>query len=409
MAYIKKTRIAKIRSCFPTGKTVKTKKVVTIDAFEREDGIAIQVSKYVGLNSSGKPTFDNIYGKLSYKNGKFNFYRYAKNKNVRIASPYEFLQIQNGRHKRVTQFSGASFYGLRKVQNKRLYKVIKDFCKKKNVDIKYLSKDPSLLMNQLCYPGTQILPDEALKHKFHKLFKKDFTKSIFGNNGSACRRLVIEKLKASNANPKILDIIRVYRILFGSDKAMALLKDINIPNRAYTQNTIAAIKKLFKYLGPNKSIKSLDYFFSDTVDIFNKLEPQYWPKFSDAKQFHDDLSRTYTKLSKEIRENTELPTPKLITELVQKWDDPDYTLVIPQKGKELIEWSSKMSNCVSSYIDRVRNKQYFIFAIAQGEVKYNVGLRGNVIDQWSGYGNTCIPEDIQERFKKQLTKVGIKV
>lgn len=384
----------------------KCSKCVILHSFVKENSIALAISQW----ENGK-YFNVASYCISYRNGHFNFYLTRKNgeRKCRIIEASGLNNYMSHRRALKDQYNpkikSGIYSGLCKTAKKRLYKVLKDFCKSKGVQLKHLSKDPITLIKQLCYPGLQILNEDASKIKTGKCgiyAKIDLTRSILGNTGSKSRRLLLDAIRAhSQSFEPICVITKTIRKLHGVDKAQSLLENlskfkiIGKINQTDFRNvyrirdvekdyskflsrfTVHQTEKLFSVEPQNHSI------LEDTARMVAQVEQI--PGFDNLNDLHDKLSEAVaTEYERAQRKkNAERDalrlkdieiSPKFKT-LLDNWNNERFSLKFPKNGVELCEWSKIMSNCVASYEQEIRNGNYCIIGIFNGdELKYNIGF-----------------------------------
>lgn len=428
MPYISHQVIAKFKKYTEYGKDRKVRNCTLLQAFELENGIAFSLSVWCG---GYNPL---VSYKLSHKNGKFNFYRTSikGNKGVKIGDPvalFNRLEYRVGKQKK---------QGLAKAQAKRVYELIKKFCKSKNVNIKYLSKDPVVLIKQLCYPALTYLNKDILSvstGQCGRFAKANLTKAVLGTNGSLSKKLLTESIqKYPGHYQEIVLTARVIKLLFGLDKTQEFLKEVDLLHikplkQGYREslNLTKTIKKYKEFFGKfsfNKvkklfSLRITDSsIWPDTVD-FSSREGVILPdEFDHILDLHDKLAVQINRRQKAeliLQKSKPIEIPQVFKECLNNWKSDEFELVCPTTGMELVEWSELMKNCVSTYESSIRNGSYYIVGLKQeGQLKYNIGfsinhhklnmigknseqlLQGQIeFSQWSGKGNSRIPLEDQ--------------
>lgn len=372
--------------------------------FIKDSGIRFSTGFIATKNSAAKQGIkpedrkimqSNIDFKFSYKNGKFNFYKMVKNDDgrwmVRICMPlllenqmFHFVRIKDAEGKPVSEDYADWFdeepevhlretvasarisargnaYGNKKrthnkvmglcvTQKKRLYRHLKKFLKSKNVDIKYLSKDPIVLMHQLCYPGLQAdneLRRASFSAKFGSLVKEDMCKTTLKTNGSKTRNALFDFLKydgitvtedvQKHIDERAKDIyggisynigsrlfnVRCLRKAFGYDLAFNAVKQKSMFARIEIANTqgvfqiregrapslrqleSAAISMLKRFtINQMKKIiatTQVAYEFTDTIRLISEIErirgcTYEIPQFETTAQLHERVNAAYIRL-----------------------------------------------------------------------------------------------------------------
>lgn len=372
---------------------------IILSSFTLENGIAFNVNNLV----NGK--WLNLYSfKLNFKNGKFNFYRtrHCGTRLLRIINPERlinecrYFEKSEGKTKRPS-------HGLCPIQEKRLYQVIKQFCKSKKVNIKHLSKNPINLIKQLCYPGLQILNEEVKNIELSnagRYAKSDITKSIFKTNGTKTRKLILSLIKKYPKKFNNLVILgRTLNKLVGLDKTQSILERLDISNynfNVWRRDGIPSIKQIEKEyikLLSRFTTHQIEKFFdekprdswtvSDTYRMMEQIEEL--PNFENINDLHEKLAELTVTQQERInrakqaeRLTEQLKDIKIIPEiqkLLDNWDNTQFTLRFPKNGVELCEWSKYMSNCVGSYERGIRKGSDVILGIYEGNnLKYNIGF-----------------------------------
>lgn len=261
---------------------------------------------------------------------------------------------------------------------------------------------------------------------------KDSIKKCFGNNGKVITSLVCQSLEKT----KSCDVFRVGAALKGflsTDAIQSILK-------AYLEGCKNAEKEAIKadsdflsesyiFNGPLKAISN-----KQDLTVFKRLLSQYKEEriiklLKSPSDHTSDTLRMWRQLS---YNKTILPDkPKSFNEIhdtfsiqIAKLNSPDcrfnikdsdkvidgakvgdFTIEIPKSYYQLIDYGSKMSNCIASYNDRMRLGLCLLIGVYRdGELIYNIMIENKSIPQFYGIGNS-IPlsryRDLIEEFLKQ--------
>lgn len=389
---------------------------VVLNAFDREDGIAFNISLF-SKRTNDKPLYRKVE---SYK---FRIFRRKDN-----TVSFTFLKIRDGRIRTSDPLTSLNYLYTRRVKgemkqgllprHKRKIKILLDaFCKRNKINTRYLSKDPLMRMRELCYPGSTEF-NSIPNFKPNLFFKGNPSKICLKTNGKKSKNLLLEIVKKfPDRNKDVLSEINVIRKIFGLDKSQQyielLLKGTAefLPRHPNPEDINIARIKLYKQLTFDKVMKILSlrpYLIYDTIRMYSEHDIVIPENFQTGIELHDNFAIQCGKNRNRI--SNEIPKNKTIDEIVDSWDDEEYFLDIPEKTDTLYHWSAVMRNCVSSYSRQIVNKTYFIIGIKDSqELKFNVGFNVDrntlSLQQWSGLGNSSIPTELQTRFAKQFSKV----
>jgi hypothetical protein len=242
-----------------TEKGMRPQSSSTFTAFEREDGISFNCrsANHVAWEGDSRFVTSFAYALKMYKNKKgetrFKFYKTPARERggPRTSSPEHmrtnlasFLMNVQCKYRRAVIPPEQVRLGLCKVQMKRLYKFIKAFLDKHGVNYKYLSKDPFVLMSQLCYPGLAVLDDKtAMTCRPGEFFLDDPLKLTLRTKGKKSRKLLHKILKEAphscQSVMRMLRYLRINRSLDEAQKFMELLLASNnyqaLPNHHFTR------------------------------------------------------------------------------------------------------------------------------------------------------------------------------
>lgn len=420
--YLSCLKVAKSRQISKIGDKVTSKRTRILMAFENVNGISFTYNELDKINSNKDKAHFKKLGQWRLRFVKrddgsyyFNFYKRDGEK-VRIADPAELDTLYKYKVK------GETKDGFKKAHNDRLYILLKKFCRRNKVNLRGLSKNPLVLMRQLCYPGVVIFGDNK-KIKLNAFFKQGISRSVLSTNGSRSKKLLIEVVsKFPEHSILFLREVRDIKRCFGLDKAQDYLQRvidgececINLGFRPEVKHIMSSKVRLYKQLTYTKVIKILSmssWLASDTITMYHEYNPEI-KDFQTGRDLHDDFALQCRGVKQKKRDKFKIESPEILTTLKESWDDNELELSIPEHSRDLINWSNHMSNCVSSYSSRIRSKSYYIVGVKLGSKLYcNIGfsLYKNKLkfDQWSIKHNGKVPEDMQSRIKKQFNKVNI--
>lgn len=314
-------------------------------------------------------------------------------------------------------------------------------------NVKNIEYDQILRMG--CYP---ILAD-LYKHSGHdhsyllKIIKtrkmrdienvRDITKTVFKSTN---RRLVREVGESFKKNVSSL-------IYLG-----AWLKD-SLPidyykNFQYISSLQAPVDGVGPYIVPEKNVVRLfleNYnpkrrltlieSCTDWMDLYDTSRQWYdgrervrLPESPrDIRELHDLLSMDYRRLR---TTNYDLPIHKKWAELdgfrlkymegiqlhrVDEWELDkiklpyrEFEIVLPKTAHELVEWGSKMSNCVASYASRVRDRECIIVGIfREGTIQYCLEIRGAEVIQFRARRNNAPDREDEKNIRKFFYDKGL--
>jgi hypothetical protein len=230
-----------------TEKGMRPQSSSTFTAFERENGVSFNCrsANHMTTDDTSKFVTTFAYAFKMYKNRKgetrFKFYRTpARNHGRPRASSPEHMRtnlasmLMNSQRKyrRPVIPPEQVRLGLCKVQMKRLYKFVKAFLDKHGVNYKYLSKDPFVLMSQLCYPGLAVLDDTTARNCVPgEFFLKDPLKLTLRTKGKKSRKLLHEVLEeAPNSCQSVMRMLKYLRINRSLDEAQKFMELLLAPH-----------------------------------------------------------------------------------------------------------------------------------------------------------------------------------
>lgn len=424
--YLSYKKIVSQRNVLLSSDSHVNKKTITLMAFEKEDGITFLVNTFYPRSTGRTPQSAKFKLKISTKKDgtkTCNFYNISK---LRICDPFKmdrifhsYQKLDEKDYKEIEIYRGVKrtkiikksdkIIGLSKTAKLKLYRYLKKVLKKHKIEIKWFSKDPIYLLKQICYPGTMNFDDKFLKNaSLNSYFKKEPLRSI-GSNGSATRNILYTNL---NQNPEFagatLILSRHVRIKYGIDKVRQFLESTKCK---LTNSMAKGVIKHFKHLSFEKFLRlfgSEIWLLRDTLMMLDNHDEDL-PEFNNLQEFHDTLAVHRNRMANKKLRETMIPEHDVMKKLLANWNC-SYDLILPEKGGDLIDWSTKMRNCVSSYIQNIKNKTYYILGISlNNELKYNVGFAVHsdnfLFSQWSGVGNSRIPENIQNTLAEQFNKI----
>lgn len=429
MSYIAYKKIANLRKTCKVDGKFKFVGSKTLVVFEKENGIVFSVVSS-GKDSAGKVgIYTSKLFKLTIKRRKdntyyFNFYelilrpsivdnkQISKIVSIKITRP-SFLEELFQRHA-----STHNRKGFAKSQKQRLYIFLKNFLKRQKISSRWLSKDPIILIMQLCYPGFTKIDEKIIKKIVPSyLFKQDIWKTVLKTNGNRSKNLLRQILEKK---PLHLEHIKLIRSLYGLDKAQQFMEyllsnnTLVFPN--YGKKILTLMKRCFSGISYEKMLsifRHTSYMVSDTLTLIEQNNGVI-PEWESLQELHDNLARRNRRISDTSRSKAVVPKNKKIEELQSLWDG-ELELCIPETGADLIDWSETMNNCVSSYINKIVNKQYYIFGIKKNsKLIANIGFymyldNSFEFSQMSGPRNSVLDPSIASEIRKQFSKIEVRI
>ena len=399
-------------------------------AFEREDGISFNArcaSHVQGRKSEFKTNFTYTLKMRKNKKGEIRFRFYSVSpegrRHPRTSRPEEMRSkissffmnvVRQYKNPRVSNEQIRA--GMYKAQIKRLYKFIKAFLDKHNIDHKYLSKDPFVLMSQLCYPGMATLEDAvAMKCVAGRMLLDDPLKLALRTKGKKSRRLLYAVLKEAPQSAqsvlRMLKYLRINRSLDEAQRFMELLLEPHfnllgqhnnytiarrfanpddIHNELRVHRLTAKQMKMFDPLQVESIVHSMfgsHDLLADSLRMIKQIKDRQ-PEFDcsmltyrSISQLHDGLiaiQRPHNPARRNRIANnfnfTLAPEPNVVFDensvhitfcsyLAKNFVHDEYCIVYPRSSDELREQSELMHNCSSAYRSEIQGNSFSIFCV----------------------------------------------
>lgn len=179
-------------------------------------------------------------------------------------------------------------------------------------------------------------------------------------------------------------------------------KLINESSNITTDANFVGIRRLLNNYSLDRALKILlsegsrSWYLKDTVDMYNNYEGIILPeKPKDLKELHDEVARQQRRLK----------TKKYNFKINDKLKKIDGTIVdgmkivVPKDNHELIDWGTKLNNCISGY-DISFNKGYttLLGVEKNNEIIYNIEIRGGRIIQFMADRNRYAGKEVVDKF-----------
>ena len=160
-----------------------------------------------------------------------------------------------------------------------------------------------------------------------------------------------------------------------------------------------------KYQGIERPYDALEYL-SDTLDTARQIGIELSDKYpKHLRETHDILAMNLRAMKKEENKTA-------FDKYQEEWKRLEYSkdgfsIVIPKTPSDVVQEGSAMSNCVSGYIDRVKNGTCIILFLRRTASKdvseVTLELRGNTLVQAKAFANRNISKD-HKRFLEAWAK-----
>ena len=160
-----------------------------------------------------------------------------------------------------------------------------------------------------------------------------------------------------------------------------------------------------KYQGIERPYDALEYL-SDTLNTARQIGIELNDKYpKHLREIHDVLAMNLRAMKREENKTA-------FDKYQEEWKKLEYSkdgfsIVIPKTPSDVVQEGSAMSNCVASYVDRVKNgtcTRVFLRRTATKDVsEVTLELRGNVLVQAKAFANRNISKD-HKRFLEAWAK-----
>lgn len=272
----------------------------------------------------------------------------------------------------------------------------------------------------LCYPSLKNFPVKNLHGSgvthifrkpglgFHALCKKIFK----------CKSKIITKLILSEdkelrilRHPSVRDLIELgytFKPFFNRGEMEQFLQLTTIGTFGLggmgASRGIRMQRKFFRKF----TSKQLLHLFSQqhsTYDVMDSV--RQWSEFPTKitipdkvqtwKFVHDEISRQYRKLGQEDYEFNLKPNVKKLHGI----QVDNETIVVPHTRHELIDWGTKMNNCIAGYHSQFNQGHTILLGVKEGEeIKYNIEITNGQVRQFMKNRNVQAPKEVIEKFIK---------
>jgi PcfJ-like protein len=364
---------------------------------------------------------------------KHTYSKTPKTENSTLSNEFElFFQAQDERGY-ITKSEARKF----KSVHNRLNNVIKHFLKRNGFKFKF-SKNPFQNLRMACYPTTQgfDLKTNSLNSTFsrHSLRGdvKTTIKNCFGHDSAKLVKMVCETIEKEK-NFQVMNLGLLLKGLVPLDymyDAIANVnrKDLNNFGMSAWLKKIADYRRVLKFYNPQRIMKLVksnhfvEYECSDTVEMFKLLsvetrnammpkKPKNWHEIHEALMPHRPVRQNYAiggyQPDVNKAEHFDLPVRDKFKE-IDGAQVEDLKIEVPKNTKDLYSYSSKMSNCIWSYGDRVKQGQCDLLAIYRNEeLLYNISIANQEISQFKAKYNAEPNEADKQKVLTLLKEKGI--
>jgi hypothetical protein len=199
-------------------------------------------------------------------------------------------------------------------------------------------------------------------------------------------------LSAYYYNKGLMDINHIYKFL-GEGNNNSLLS-----NRIKREDYRKFVKKvnrnvIIKYLKDFRM--NYDFYLVDSISQL-KLNPdiEIPRNLTNIQEVHDHISLLYRRSK---TEDFDLKPSEEVLAL-DGVSVEDLEIVVPKTNHELLDWGSRMNNCIGSYGNQFKFGSCILFGIKKnGELTYNIEIRNKNIAQFRGKRNS--EPDNEDRLK----------
>jgi len=391
--------------------------------YENPQSLIFKTVKWDRLKKVNRPISTYIF---TFKKNKLGFFSVVAAAPIKRRSPCDghinkfTCSGVNFRHTELKDFPGLTKY------EKRLVKLLIKKCKENKVPIPFGAENSKNLMEcaqKIYYPGLSNLMEFAPNFKinyfetrgymrhFSKPFKQSI-KAITGFNSKGILKLVTEKAKEKYSGPlcSSLFVLNVLKKYITVDEAQEILKTRDKPTTYLT----AIDKKSFNrfinhYTYKPKTIKKWvleennNYLIRDAISHYDQIiknAPNYkLIDSNDIKEIHDILVKDWRKIQhadKPIKNEQRLVDSNIDGTVVD-----DVIIIIPKTTHQLIEWGTKMNNCIGGYAYHIERGYSRILGVTDldGNILYGIDIEpvSGRLNQFRGKHNIEAPMELQEK------------
>jgi hypothetical protein len=417
--YLNYLKIASFRKGFSnTEKGKKSKSGFSFHVFEKEDGVVFSCRS---RSTSGSPSVSFFQDFFKFKlrvfktkNGetRFRFYNIMQRIGAPVArtcspvlmqSKLRQIVIDAERGKRKPKYNENAFKGgLYIAQQKRLISFLRKFLARHGVSTRGYSKNPLVLLTQLCYPGTKAFSDETISERLScgQFFLDDPVKLALRSNGKRSRKLVYQAIAASPyAAQSILRMAKHIRITRSLDHAQRFLSRISANTNLCPHddtNHAINISRL-----PAKHLRMLDAFsedalyeafideisfFIDSMLMMRDMNAENGFGLGDIRprtihELHDTLidvspNRKRKKRFNDYSFSEDLVSIKFCKTLAANFGDGIHSIEYAKDTSQLRKQAEKMHNCAFGYHSAISNGGYAVFCVKKYDsLFYMFGVR----------------------------------
>ena len=417
--YLNYLKVASFRKGFSnTEKGKKSKNGFSLHVFEKEDGVVFSCRSRFSSGSPSVSFFQDFFKfKLRVfktKNGetKFRFYNIMQRIGAPVARTCSPVLMQSKLRQIVTEIErgktkskyneNAIKGGLYIAQQKRLISFLRKFLIRHGVSTKSYSKNPLVLLTQLCYPGTKAFSDETIGRRLScgQFLLDDPAKLALRSNGKRSRKLIYQVIAASPCTTQsILRMAKYIRITRSLDHAQRFLSrfsaDTNLCLHDDT-NHIINVSRL-----PAKHLRMLDAFsedalyeafvdeagfFIDSMLMMRDINAENGFGLGDIRprtihELHDALidvspNRKRKKKFNDYSFSEDLASIKFCKTLAANFGDDIHDIEYAKDTSQLRKQAEKMHNCAFGYHLAINNGGYAVFCIKKYDsLFYMFGVR----------------------------------
>jgi hypothetical protein len=186
------------------------------------------------------------------------------------------------------------------------------------------------------------------------------------------------------SNHEKFQVIRLFFRGITKDRIKTILKDLNDEHTDFT------------------TFCDTCFMYRNIIDNDHKFVV---PRNMSIKGLHDEFSKLGRKIT---TKNFKIKVDAKI-KLMQDYDYGNgFKMIFPNTNHDLIDWSQDMRNCISSYGERMRNKDTFVCAfLHRDKMKINAEFHSNfTLNQFYGFSNRYIDDlDDSDEMKEELKRV----
>lgn len=201
-------------------------------------------------------------------------------------------------------------------------------------------------------------------------------------------------------------IKKFFPILFGYNQSCH-----NIMDASWDIVNIVGLKRFENFLSKPYNHQSF-YFLTDSIRLLQSLrvihgvdmDQEFRNRFSNPQRLHDFLSdasnRHYQMMREQRRQNELASMSEIMDQELPEFpvvETDDIVIEGPTTVRDLYDWSSEMSNCISSYWRSVQMNAAQVFAVKHnGRMIANGEIRNKRLVQFLGPGNRSIDANHRE-------------